>query len=81
VELDYLPESEVLFQLCLDPISRRGGCGGDSPPHLLLGGPMEAPPKRNFWEIFVKYCNFIVNMGHSLQGCRFDNRSYFRVFS
>jgi hypothetical protein len=70
--------------------------GGISPPHLSLGGgggnnnilepppgggSGEAPPKRNFWEnCLVKYCNFIVNLNHSSLGCRYDGRSYVRVF-
>jgi hypothetical protein len=39
VEPDYLPDSEVCFQSCLDPIPWGGGVGGISPPQLCQGGP------------------------------------------
>jgi hypothetical protein len=40
------------------------------------------PLKRNFVKnCLVKYCNFVVNLDRSLQGCKSDDRSYFRVFS
>jgi hypothetical protein len=82
VELDYLPDSEVLFQPCLDPVLDKG-VWGDCPPTgaPLVGVSGEAPPKRNFWENFlVKYCNFVVNLNRSSLGCRYDGRSYVRVF-
>ena len=89
--------SDVLFQPCLDPIPQWGGVGGLGPPLQLqegVGGATtivrappdrglgEAPPKGIFYEkCLVKYCNFIVNLDHSL--CRrSDGRSYvyLRVF-
>jgi hypothetical protein len=82
VEPDYLPDSEVCFSRAWIPFLDGGCVGGDSPPLLSSGGSKGgrkingAPPgrgfggntpKRNFGKIFlVKYCNFIVNMDHSL---------------
>jgi hypothetical protein len=82
VEPDYLPDSEVCFSHAWTPFpnggvwggfppttSPRGSRGGDdnfcSPP--LAGDSGEAPPKQNFGKnCLVKYCNFIVNLDHSL---------------
>jgi hypothetical protein len=50
VEPDYLPDSEVLFQPCLDPIWTPlpdGGCGGDFPPTSLARG-VQGGGGRNF---------------------------------
>ena len=65
-----------------------GGVGGLDPPLQLQGGLggvttiVRAPSKGNFYEkCLVKYCNFVVNLDHSL--CRrSDSRSYvnLRVF-
>ena len=88
---------ELMFQLSLDLRPQRGGVGGLASPLYLQGGPRgltadvrappggglgEAPPKGIFYEkCLVKYCNFIVNLDHSL-GRRSDGRSYvyLRVF-
>ena len=73
--------SDVLFQLCLDPIPQWGGVGGLGPPLQLQGGPggVAAPPKGIFYKkCLVKYCNFIVNLDCSL--ChRSDDRSYINL--
>jgi hypothetical protein len=48
-------------------LSSRGVPGGGfwSPP--LVGDLGAKPPKQNFGKnCLVKYCNFIVNLGHSL---------------
>jgi hypothetical protein len=64
----------------------QGGPGGggvddnvlECPPSKDLG---ETPQKRKFWEnCLVKYCNFVINMNHSSLGCKYDGRSYVRVF-
>ena len=83
--------SDVLFQLCLDPIPQRGGVEGIAPPLQLQGGPRgvvaivrappgegsgAAPPKGIFCEkCLVKYCNFVFNLDRSL--CHiYEGRSY-----
>ena len=71
------------------------GCGGDSPPTIAArgskgggswlssppgGGSGATPPKGFFLEKFlVKYCNFVVNMDHSL--CHIsEGRSYVNLW-
>ena len=70
VELDYLPCVQMsCFSRVWTPYPNRGVSGA-------------APPKGIFYEkCLVKYCNFIVNLDHSLC-CRSDGRSYvyLRVF-
>jgi hypothetical protein len=48
---------------------RQGGLGGATTIFVapLVGDSGAAPPKKNFGKNFlVKYCNFIVNLDHSL---------------
>jgi hypothetical protein len=79
VEPDYLPDSNVFFNM-LGPHSQKWGCRGDFPPTTvtkgggdnfsippLVGDSGEILPKKKFGKnCLVKYCNFIVNMDHSL---------------
>jgi hypothetical protein len=81
VELDYIPNSDVCFSHSWTPFPN-GGVWGISPHNChqgVQGGAGEnfcsppggdsgeAPLKQNIGKIFlVKYCNFIVNMDHSL---------------
>ena len=76
------------------PHTPTGGCGGACPTIIVVEGAtidVRAPlvrvrgqrPRKDFFyeKCLVKYCNFIVNLDHSL--ChRFDGRSYvnLRVF-
>ena len=88
---------EVLFQPSLEPQAPTRERGGDFPPTVVARGSRgggnwilsppgrnlgATPPKGTFYEkCLVKYCNFIVNLDHSL--CRrSDSRSYvnLRVF-
>ena len=82
--------SKVLFQLRLDPRRQWGGVVG-LPPHYSCKGVQgggnwlsippwwgfrgSTPERIFFLKCFVKYCNFVVNMDHSL--ChRSNSRSY-----
>jgi hypothetical protein len=61
-----------LVSAVFGPHTPRGGCGGACPPTIAVGG------SRG---VLVKYCNFVVNLDHSL--CRrSDDISYvnLRVF-
>jgi hypothetical protein len=77
-----------LVSAVFGPHTPMGGCGGAFPPTTAAGGVTtivrapprggsgEAPSKGKFYEkCLVKYCNFVVNLDHSL--CRkYDDRSY-----
>ena len=86
-----------LVSAMFGPHAPKGGCAGACPPTKAArgsrggssyclsppgGGSVAVPPKRIFYEkCLVKYCNFVVNLDHSL--ChRSDGRSYvnLRVF-
>ena len=82
--------SKILFQPGLDPKPQQGGVGGLAPYYCckgakedgnkLLRPPTEgsrATPLKGFFleKCPIKYCNFVVNLDHSL--ChRSDGRSY-----
>ena len=97
VELDYLPCVQMsCFSHVWTPYPNKGVWGGFPPTTAIRGsegvttivrappggGLGAAPPKGIFYEkCLVKYCNFVVNLDHSL--CRrSDSRShvYLRVF-
>ena len=72
-----------LVSAMFGPHTSTGGCEGACPPTIATGGSMgggsycpSPPSKGNFYEkCLVKYCNFVVNLDHSL--ChRSDGRSY-----
>jgi hypothetical protein len=66
---------KCLVSVVFGPHTPTGGCGGVTP-HYSCRGSRAAPPKGIFYEkCLVKYCNFIVNLDHSL--ChRSNDRSY-----
>jgi hypothetical protein len=82
VEPDYLPDSEVFFSHAWTPFPNGGVWGDFTPGTSVRGSKgagknFVAPPlardsgvvptKRNFGKnCLVKYCNFIVNLDHSL---------------
>ena len=97
MEPNYLPCDQMYcFSHVWTPYPN-GGCGGACPSTIVVGGSRgggiycpsppggglgAAPPKGIFFEkCLVKYCNFVVNLDHSL--ChRSDGRCYvyLRVF-
>ena len=82
VEPDYLPSFIGIVSVAFGPQIPKGGCGGACPPTIAAGGSRPlgkgsgaVPLKGIFYEkCLVKYCNFVVNLDHSLYH-KYDNRS------
>jgi hypothetical protein len=83
VELDYLPCFRGLILAEFGPQAPIGKGGGLHPHYSCQAPPWwgfrgSAPERIFFFKCHVKYCNFIVNMDHSL--ChRYDGRSYVNI--